>query len=43
VRAHFGLGDVKVIEQIEIAWPSGAKQTLEKVAADRVLTVTEGK
>jgi enediyne biosynthesis protein E4 len=43
VRAHFGLGDVKVIEQIEIAWPSGAKQTLEKVAADRVLTVREGK
>ena len=33
----------KTIDRIEIAWPSGAKQVLEKVAADRVLTVTEGK
>jgi len=43
VRAHFGVGDAKVVDRIEIAWPSGAKQVLEKVAADRVVTVTEGK
>ena len=42
VRAHFGLGDVKTIARIEITWPSGTKQVLEKIAADRVLTVTEG-
>jgi enediyne biosynthesis protein E4 len=42
-RAHFGLGDTTTIDRIEIAWPSGTKQVLEKVAADRVLTVTEGK
>jgi hypothetical protein len=44
VRAHFGLGDAsKIIDRIEITWPSGAKQVLEKIVADRVLTVTEGK
>jgi enediyne biosynthesis protein E4 len=43
-RAHFGLGaTTTTIDRIEIAWPSGTKQVLEKVAADRVLTVTEGK
>jgi enediyne biosynthesis protein E4 len=43
-RAHFGLGaTMTTIDRIEIAWPSGTKQVLEKVAADRVLTVTEGK
>lgn len=43
VRAHFGVGDAATIDRIEIAWPSGTKQVLEKVAADRVLTITEGK
>jgi hypothetical protein len=44
VRAHFGLGDkTTIVDRIEIAWPSGTKQVLEKIAADRVLTITEGK
>jgi hypothetical protein len=43
VRAHFGVGDAKIIERIDIAWPSGTKQVLEKVTVDRVLTVTERK
>ncbi len=38
---HFGLGAVKTIERIEISWPSGAKQVLEHVTPDQVLTVTE--
>ena len=38
---HFGLGAVKTIDKIEIAWPSGKKQVLEKVPADQILTVTE--
>jgi enediyne biosynthesis protein E4 len=42
-RAHFGLGDTKTIDRIEIVWPSGTKQVVEKVTADRVLTITEGK
>lgn len=38
---HFGLGKTGKIERIEIAWPSGAKQVLENVKVDQVLTVRE--
>jgi len=40
-RLHFGLGSSAVVDRIEISWPSGAVQRLEKIAADRLLTVTE--
>lgn len=38
---HFGLGDEKVAKSIEITWPSGIRQTLENISADRILDVTE--
>jgi enediyne biosynthesis protein E4 len=41
-RLHFGLGAAKTAD-LEIRWPSGLKQTLAGVAADRVVTITEGK
>ena len=41
IRAHFGLGPAKTIKQMEIAWPSGAKQVLKDVAVDQILTVKE--
>jgi hypothetical protein len=40
-RVHFGLGTEKAIESLEIRWPSGIVQTLKKVKADQILTVTE--
>ena len=40
-RLHFGLGAASKIERLSVAWPSGARQTLENVAVDRVLTITE--
>ena len=40
-RVHFGLGPSKVVKEIKIEWPSGIRQTLRDVPADRVLTVTE--
>jgi hypothetical protein len=40
-RVHFGLGAEKAIRSIEIRWPSGIVQTVKKVRADQVLTVTE--
>ncbi len=40
-RVHFGLGDDAVIEKIELRWPTGVRQVLTDVAADRVLTITE--
>jgi enediyne biosynthesis protein E4 len=38
---HFGLGDEKQAQLIEIRWPSGVVQTLRNVAADRLITVKE--
>jgi hypothetical protein len=40
-RVHFGLGAEKTIESLEIRWPSGVVQTLKRVKADQILTVTE--
>jgi hypothetical protein len=42
-RVHFGLGSDRRIRRIEIRWPSGVVQTLNDVAADQLLTVTEPK
>jgi hypothetical protein len=40
-RVHFGLGQSKVVKEIDIVWPSRIHQTLHNVPADRILTVTE--
>ena len=40
-RVHFGLGTNAGVSAVEITWPSGAVQTLEKPEIDAVLTVTE--
>lgn len=41
-RLHFGLGDVKVVDDITIRWPSGLVERLRKVPGDRVVTIVEG-
>jgi enediyne biosynthesis protein E4 len=40
-RVHFGLGNSRVIKEIEIRWPSGTRQLLHDVTTDRILEVTE--
>jgi hypothetical protein len=40
-QLHFGLGTSTVVDEITILWPSGRKETLKKIEADRNLTVTE--
>ena len=40
-RVHFGLGGETQISSVEIRWPSGIRQTLRNVSADRILTVDE--
>ena len=40
-RVHFGLGQDKTVKLVEISWPSGTVQRLEKVSADQILTVRE--
>jgi hypothetical protein len=41
-RLHFGLGGAQSAG-LEVRWPSGLTQKFEKVAADRILTITEGR
>jgi enediyne biosynthesis protein E4 len=40
-RVHFGLGNARVVREIEIRWPSGTRQLLQNVTADQIMTVTE--
>ena len=40
-RLHFGLG-AAVAANVQVRWPSGLAQTFQKVAADRIVTITEG-
>ncbi len=38
---HFGLGAAEVIDELDIEWPSGQKQSFANLPADRFYTVTE--
>jgi len=40
---HFGLGAEKMVDEIEIRWPSGITQVLKHVTADQILRVVEPK
>ncbi len=43
LRCHFGLGKETQVEQIEVFWPSGIKQTFKNIAADQFYAIEEGK
>src|SRR5262249_23755707 len=42
LRAHFGLGKAAIVEELEVGWPSGQKQTFKNVAADKFYAIREG-
>ena len=42
LRLHFGLGAAAKIDRIEIAWPSGLKESFQPSGVDRILPLTEG-
>ncbi len=39
---HFGLGEAELVDQLEIRWPSGQRQTLRNIAVDQRLRIREG-
>ena len=41
LRLHFGLGARRVADAIDVRWPSGGHQRLEKVAGDRLISIRE--
>jgi hypothetical protein len=41
-RLHFGLGDRKTVDSIEVRWPDGTVQRLGEVAANRFIKIVQG-
>ena len=42
LRVHFGLAAAVTVDKIEIRWPSGRRETLTHLAADKIYSVLEG-
>ncbi|MBW8002165.1 MAG: CRTAC1 family protein [Planctomycetes bacterium] len=42
LQLHFGLGEHKKIDRIEVKWIGGTVDVLEDIKADQVITITEG-
>jgi hypothetical protein len=42
LRLHFGLGESKIIEAVNIRWPNGTTEMLHNITADAIYTITEG-
>ncbi|HKV81161.1 MAG TPA: CRTAC1 family protein [Candidatus Sulfotelmatobacter sp.] len=40
-RPHFGLGAFKTVKQLEIRWPSGARQVLKDLPANKIHRIEE--
>jgi len=40
-RPHFGVGSAKVIQKLEIRWPSGKRQTLSNLPTNKVIEIRE--
>jgi len=41
-RLTFGLGASKLVDSLEVRWPSGATQVFDKIPAGRLLVLREG-
>ena len=41
LRVHFGLGASREVDELSIRWPSGRRQTMKRVAGNRILTIRE--
>jgi len=41
-RLHFGLAGEAAMDKVEIRWPNGTVERLNKVAGDAIYTITEG-
>jgi hypothetical protein len=40
-RVHFGLGQQKTVDKIEVHWPSGFSQIIKDIPADQILQIDE--
>ncbi len=42
LRVHFGLGATSRVDRLDVRWPNGLEEMWQGVAANQVLTLTEG-
>jgi hypothetical protein len=42
LRVHFGLGRATAVDRLDVRWPNGRVETMRSVAAQQVVTVSEG-
>jgi hypothetical protein len=42
LRVHFGLGSAATVDRVQVRWPNGREETWGDVAADRIVTLSEG-
>ena len=40
-EAFFGLGSITEVEEIEVTWPGGSKTTINDIAVNQVVTITD--
>ena len=40
---HFGVGDTEEVPRVEVEWPSGVRQVVEKVPTNRIVEIVEPK
>jgi hypothetical protein len=38
---HFGLGDDRAIDHLEIRWPSGTRQVIDSPSVDQLMEIRE--
>lgn len=41
IRLHVGLGEAKIIQRVEVLWPSGTRQILKDIGVNQILVITE--
>ena len=42
LRVHFGLGEYRTVDRIEVRWPRGYRDVVTDVPADQTITIREG-
>lgn len=38
-QVHFGLGNAKLVDSVQVTWPDGKSQTMKKIPANQLLTI----
>ena len=42
LRVHFGLAATATVDRLQVRWPNGREEEWTGIAADRIVTLTEG-